>query len=254
MKHGRISSLLLVFVLLALPAAAQQQQPPPQMSTVYFITVKAGEILPFEQRMKAHMQWLGQQGETWPWWIFSTAFGDNLRTYVFVSGGHSFADLDAHAEFGRLNRERFLAGPGQHVESVAAHISMFRADVSRPGGTPPTPLVWIERVRVKAGMTQEFEHAVKQVHEGIGKTNWPGRYVIHQAIAGTANGTYFFIFPGDKWTDFTPAEKSFEAMLEEAYGRQGAENLVRAFAKAEAEASTVILAHRPDLSYTPPQQ
>lgn len=250
MRRKSMFLLLALLAALAIPAAAQQQ---PTLSVAYFVEVEGGKAIEFENALKGHLQWLGQQGETWAWNTWLRAIGDDLTVYVIISGGHTFQDLDARAAFQAQNRQRWLANVGPFTEKISSRLSITRPDISRaPEG--PFSMAWVFANTVRPGKEAEYEHALKQVHEAIGKTNWPVKYFFTQTIVGGALPTYTLVLPGSSWSDFAPPAKSFEAMLEEAYGREGARQLMEIFGKTEESAGSWVYLHRPDLSYAPPQR
>ncbi len=249
MKRKNILSMLALLVALAIPAAAQQQ---PTLSVGYFVEVEPGKAIEFENALKQHLQWLGQQGETWIWNTWIRAIGEDLTVYFIVSPGHSFQDLDARASFQAQNRQRWLANVAQFTKSISSRLSITRPDISRPPDGPFS-MVWVFSTHVRPGKEAEYEHAVKKVHEAIGKTSWPIKYLFTQTIVGGTGTAYSLVLPGSSWSDFAPPAKSFEAMLEEAHGREGARQIMEIFGRSEESAGSWVYIHRPDLSYAPPQ-
>jgi len=153
--------------------------------------------------------------------------GENLSTYVIARGGLSFADFDAHTDFARTNRDRWLANDSQHVASISSRISVTRPDLSRPPqSTQTTNMVWGFSIKLALGVDQEFEYALKRIREGLQKANWPARYIWRQAVMGQSGPTYSLIIQGTKWVDFNPPSTPMEAALEKAFGKQGAMELI----------------------------
>jgi hypothetical protein len=72
-------------------------------------------------------------------------------------------------------------------------------------------------------------------------------------LHGGELGNYTLVRPHKNWADFKDPEKSFEAMLEEVYGRVEAEKLLKVLTKTVRSETSQILKFRPDLSYTPGQ-
>lgn len=251
MRKAGVFSVAVLLLALAVPVAAQEEGP---LSMMYFVKVKSGMALQFEEALRAHVAWLGQQNEQWPWGIWMRAAGDDLGVYAIGSFGHTFEHFDARGALWQSNRQHWLSTVSQYVESISGHVSVMRADISRPmeGMEGPAPLAWVIGHQLKVGTEEEFNHAAKRIHEAIVKTNWPVHYEWVQVIAGGPSPSFALVIPGQKWTDFNQPEEPFRAMLEKAYGREGAQALIDIFDKITVSESSAIYVYRADLSYMPP--
>ena len=65
---------------------------------------------------------------------------------------------------------------------------------------------------------------------------------------------YVLVLPRANWAAFKPMEKSFGAMLEEAYGRMEAEHMLEAFSNTVKYEENEVARSRPDLGYAPPKK
>lgn len=249
----RIGTFLAIvsLLLLALPLATQEQ--PGTVARVFFVKPKAGMVQQFEEALKRHQNWHRQQNDTWDWDTWQIESGERFGQYVIGTFGHSWEDFDAKAEFAVADRADALANHGQFAESVNSGFYLFRADVSRPPeGEWPDALAWVVYVHLNIGREAEFNYQMKRVTEAINKTSWPRRYLWFELISGGEHPTLVRVHLYSNWAGFKPPEKSFPAMLEEAYGRQGAEAHLDLDRKAVHCVRTEIMRYRPDLSYFPP--
>ncbi len=57
--------------------------------------------------------------------------------------------------------------------------------------------------------------------------------------------------PRNKWADFEEPEKSFDKILEEAYGKQEASEIIAGLGRVIESEETEIIKFRADLSYIP---
>ncbi len=252
MRRTGIFLVVLSLLLLALPVAAQEQ--PGVLSLVYFVNAKAGAELQFEEALKEHMNWLGQQNEAWTWGVWQRVTGKHLGQYIVGSFGHRFEDFDARAELARANREHWQANVSQYVASASSRISVSRADISLPAEEEGfAPYAWLVEHHLRVGTEDEFNYAAKKIHAAIKKTNWPVHYFWSQVINGGHTPNFILVLPAQNWAGFNRPEKPFPAMLEEALGRKGAESLIKLLNKITKAETSSIVAHRPDLSYTPSQ-
>jgi len=241
---------LVSVLLLALPAVAQEE--PGVISQVYVVKPKAGMTQQFEEALKQHRDWLRQQNETWTWRVWQTVAGEDLGQYVIGSSGHRFEDFDAHAELAQANRARWIANVAQYVESISGSLRVYRADISRPPERgAPISLIWVSEIHLHVGTEDTFNYAAKKIDEAIEKTNWPVHYSWSQVIAGGPTPKFILVEPSENWAGFKGPEKRFRVMLEEAYGREEAEALLKLFREITKSETSRISSYRPDLSYVP---
>ena len=240
-------------LLLALPAAAQEQAG--NLGRVYFVKPKAGMELQYEEAAKRHMDWHRQEKDTWTWHTWQVVNGEQLGQYVVGTFNHSWEDFDAHAEFDAADTADALANLSKYTESVSNIITLYHEDVSRPlEGDTPLPLSQVIRFQLNVGVVPDFTYWMKKVHEAVEKTNWPPRYSWQQAINGTEGPVFVLILSRKNWAGFSPPEKPFDTMMEEAYGRREADALRKVFQKSVRSVRSETTQYRPDMNYIPAGQ
>jgi hypothetical protein len=240
----------MLVMLGALSAAGQEEGA--TLGWVFFDKPKAGMEQQYEEALKAHMAWHGQQKDTWEWHTWLEVNGEELGSFVIGTFGHTWEEFDARTEFQAKDAADAVGRLGPYSQTVTNAIDVYRADLSRPPeGEAPLPLMSVVLFNLKVGAESDFTHYIRKVHEAIGKTNWPTRYIWRQLVNGGDLPQFILILPRKNWAGFKPPEKSFQAMLEEAYGREEAASLLRLYRKSVRSVRNSILQHRPDLSYVP---
>lgn len=240
--------MALLGTLLVGPAAAQEEEG--NIAFVVFLKAKPGMEQQFEEGMKRHRAWHRQQNDPDAWLTWQIISGENTGTYGTGTFGHRWEDFDSPGiseEADTVDRRQNL---DPYTESAVVRYYRRMAEVSRPAeGEAPLAEVWIFRVRY--GQEGAFTYAVRKFHEAIEKTQWPVHYNWYQLLNGGEHPTYVVVLPRTNWADFKPPEERFEEILEEAYGRQEAQSLLKSFGKAVGSQRSEIIQNRADLSYVP---
>ena len=250
MRRMGLFLVAVALVLLVLPAATQP--PAPSVGRSFWVKPKPGMEQQFEEAVKKHIAWHRQQKDTWSYTAYQVEAGEDLSQYVVVTSGHRWEDFDGRTAFDAADEADYLANVAPYAQSIGSIFSIFRAEVSRPlPGGEIAPLSVAIRTHLNPGTTGDFTYAVRKFHEAIGKTNWPVNYVWLERVSGSEVPTFVLLLPRKNWAAFNPLEKPLAAVLEEAYGRQEAEALLSKYYKTIHCQTSIILRHRPDLSYVP---
>ena len=104
------------------------------------------------------------------------------------------------------------------------------------------------------GMEEKVNHLIGEVHKAIEKTNMPWKYVWYALVSGGNEGTYALVLPRPNFAAFNPTGKPFPEMLEEAYGKAGADALLAKWRKVVKSENNELSRSRPDLGYIPAGQ
>jgi hypothetical protein len=120
-----------------------------------------------------------------------------------------------------------------------------------------TPLVSVTHFMLNPDGVNEFTDAVKKVNDGIKKTNFPssGATRWYQLVNG-GTGPHF-VLVGDRANSASfqpPTDKTLDAMMEEAYGKEQGVAILSSLRKAIHSVYTEALEYRPDLSYVAPSK
>jgi hypothetical protein len=103
-------------------------------------------------------------------------------------------------------------------------------------------------------MEEKFNYLVGEFHKAIEKTNMPWNYEWYALVSGGNVGTYALVLPLTNFAAFNPTGKPFPEMLEEAYGKAGADALLAKWRKVVKSENSELSRNRPDLSYIPAGQ
>jgi len=247
-------TLFVAVCLQGLVVAAMAQDQPGTIGEVVRIKPKAGMEKQFEAAGKEHIAWHRQKQDDWTWSVWQVASGPGTGEYVAGTFGHKWSDFDNS----KVSREEDDADAGQrigpYVQSLETQYVAFLPKHSRPTDTnTPSKMATVVTIHVKPGMVDAFLNAVSKVNDAIEKTHWPVHYGWYVLANGGEHPTFFRVHPREKWADFAPPDKPFEKMLEEAYGREDAEAIIKTLNKATASSSSEMIVYRPDMSYVPSQ-
>ncbi len=252
MRKIAVSFVVVSVLLLALPAMAQEAPGP--ITRVFVDKAKTGMEQQYEEAVKQHIAWHREQGATWSWVVRRIESGENFGQYLWITPGHRWEDFDNPAVPSDEDGAHFDSGAGQYLESSTSVFTLYLADISRPlEGDTPAAVTSAIFFQIRRGKGDEFMTAVKKVHQAIEKTNWPTNYSWLALVSGGYHPTYVLVFQEENWAGLNPPEKSFEAMLEEAYGKQEAEEIQKVFDRTIKSERSQISVYRPDLSYIPGQ-
>ncbi len=108
-------------------------------------------------------------------------------------------------------------------------------------------------VHTRYGTAEKFNHLIGEFHKPIEKTNMPWNYERNAMVSGGNVRTYALVLPRPNFAAFNPTGKPFPKMLEEAYGKAGADALLAKWRKVVKSANNELSQSRPDLSYIPGQ-
>jgi hypothetical protein len=246
-----------VFVwLIAVTAGVCMGQQPESIARIGFFKPKPGMARQFEEGRKRHNEWHRSQNDTWIWDTWEIVVGQRAGEYVTGSFNHKWADFDTFADkLEKADTADIATNLEPYIESETPMLYAYRADLSRPpAGNTPSPLSQVLHFRLKQGATQDFEQSVRRINEAIRKTNWPVHFMWYQLVNGGPEPQMTLVLPHDNWASFKEPEPSFPQMLENAFGKQGAEALLRSFGTTVESERDEVVRYRPDLSYRPAGQ
>ncbi len=243
------SFIVASMLLLALPLGAQQESV--MVTRVVVVKPKAGMQQQFEEALKRHLQW-HRQNDPWTYWGWQIITGDRTGQYVVGTFGHRWEDFDTHAKFDPADQADANANVAQYLESANFSLLAFHPEISRlPDEEVPSPLVEVITYLVNGDSESEFNYTLRKIHEAIGKTKWVPYYAWYELANGGEHPTYILVIPHNTWAEFQPPKKTFPAMLEEAYGREEADSLVKSLNRTVRSVRSEVGRFRTDLSAQP---
>ncbi len=227
-------------------------EPVPNLAIGYDLDVKMGHQAQFEAAIKEQVSWYHQNSETWTWHCWEWLTGENVGGYVFRSPGHTLADFDDRGERASRARKNFLKNVGPHLNSIQGSMGAVMMPISHwPQDFGEVPMVTVYSFHLHYGMAQEFEHAIKRIHEAIQAANWPLNYAWISTISGGRMPGYALVIPQKSFQDMAPPDKPFWEMLDEQLGRTESDALRAALLRCVSEHQSALARFRADLSYMP---
>jgi len=247
--------LTLTVVLTGSMVMAQQSSTAPQgnLAEIHINKVKSGMTRQYEEGRKKHMMWHRKQNDTWSWYTWEILTGENTGSYVVGTFGHRWSDLDDRTKLEAEDSADAIAHMGATLAAEMQSYYLFRADLTisaSPSG--PAPMSTVTHFLLTPDGLNDFVESVKKVSEGIKKTNYPmsGANRWYQLVNGGESPHLVLVGDRANWAAFEPAtEKSLDAMMGEAYGKEQGAAILSTLRKAIRQISTETLRYRPDLSH-----
>ena len=236
----------------ALPALAQQGT----AAEINFQAPKPGMAQKYEGARKLHMGWHKRQKDAFAWLTWEVVSGERNGTYVTGSFGHAWKDFDGREKFDDDDNADFNKGIGPTIATAHTAYYVNRVDLSL---TPPSadavpaPFIFVTSFLLKPEAVNDFVEGVKKVNEGIKKTSYPqaGPSRWYQLVNGGEGPLFVLVGDRANWAAFAPMEKTLDAAMEEAYGKEPGAAILSGLRKSFRSVRTETMKYRPELSYLP---
>jgi hypothetical protein len=237
------------------PVLAQQ---PSSMVEINFQQPKPGMTRAYEAGRKKHMAWHKSQKDTWSWFTWEVVSGEGTGSYVIGTFQHAWKEFDGREKFDQADSADFAANVGASVAHSSTSYYVQRPDISlspMPASPSPTPLISVTVFTLKPESVNDFVEAVKKINEGIKKTNYPQSGPSHwyQLVNGGEGPSFVLVADRASWAAFQPNEKTLDAMMDEAYGKEQGAAILASLRKAIRTINSQANKYRPDLSYVAPK-
>lgn len=234
--------------------AALNAQNANNICRVYFTTPKPGASQQYEAGRKKHMQFHRVQKDSWTWNTWAIETGENAGTYVTSSCGHAWKDFDdwdkrmgkADTADGTLNLIPF-------VQKGHNGFYVYRSDLSlAPANQPPAPMTSVTIYVLHPGAAPEFISALTKIKDAFNKQpDWPKTSGWLQLVNGGEGPTFVLLSSRQNWAEFAPLPKTVADVLNETYGKEQADAVLKAIRDSTAHLYTEAATYRADLSYSP---
>ena len=252
MRSGRILVSTVLTMCTSVAVGAQENQN--TVVEAHRATPKPGMRAQLEAGRVKHMAWHKQQGDTWAWHVWEVTTGAETGSYLVVSPGHQWPDLDAWAaKMGKGDAADAAVNLAPYQASASSSYWVMLADASRPPA-PGGPLVkgTLTTYRIKPGKGDQFREALRTLKGALEKGNYPRRAIWYALANGGPTGTYAVFVPRASMAEMALTEPSLRTVVETALGRTAGEAALDAFSDAVESGSSELLEFRADLSYLPP--
>jgi hypothetical protein len=249
----KLSVFLAAFAVAAvLPAGAQTH--PKTVAEVIRVHVRPGDGPQWEAANKRVAAWQHQHNDPVSTYAWSVVAGKHTGQYFLGRFGLNWSDFDKLDKFDSSNGfgKELQATVAPYTESIERSIYEALPDVSSPlnPGQPPTAFSDVTFFRLKPGSMQAVMDVIKQANEAIRKTNWPGGKSHWYRLVDGGEYPQLVLSSGHQdWADFQSPSPSFEAILNQTFGKVGAKALGHEFNEHVKSVHGEILRYRPDLSY-----
>lgn len=243
---------LAVFVTGAALAALAQDKSV-NVGWVYSSVIKPGMTKQFEEGRKRHMEWHRKQHDTWTWETWQIETGEHVGTYLSVTFGHTYQDLDTwEQKLGAADTADAEVNMAPYIAGGDTTLWMYMKEPSRPlPDNKPSKMAQVTHYMVKHGKESDFEDSIRKINDAIGKSTWPFHYAFYSLVDGGEQPHYALVFHMNGWADLAEPEPSFDVMMEKAVGRHDAQAVEHSFDSSVAKQWSETIRYRPDLSYVP---
>ncbi len=250
MRRIGIFLAVVSLLLLALPVVAQEDGG--TVAEVICDKIQPGKVKQYEEGWKKHVDWHRKQNDPWTWVAWEVITGEDTGTYCWGSFGHNWEDFDSPGVPPDADEANWQETGAPFVQSTEVSFWTNLPKVSRPaeGQAAMTSVIF---VHTRYGMGEKFNYLVGEFHKAIEKTNMPWNYEWYALVSGGNVGTYALVLPRPNFAAFNPTGKPFPEMLEEAYGKAGADALLAKWRKVVKSENSELSRNRADLSYIPGQ-
>ena len=240
--------------LVSTPAVAQEGDGATIAQTV-IVKPLPGHGAAFEQGVRDHFEWLGDQGLDWTWLTWEVTAGPRTGSFLVGTFGHNWSDFDDPPVDPQAAAQSIDERIAPHVDEV--QISYYRTleGLSMPPAAPgQSPMAQIVTFWVNPGHEQQFELAVQLFRDAFEQGLPDAEFTFYQLALGGEGGTQYVV--GIPYANFAAmdgmgATGGFNALLEAAYGETGSDEIQEMLNEAVANVQDELLVLRPDLSYRP---
>ncbi len=248
LSFGVAAAVLILALDLPLHA---QDAPAGPMSQTIVATPLPGHAGALEAGAMRHMEWYaGSGGGSWTWLAFQVIMGERTGQYVWVTGGHSYADFDMADVDPSMSNESIAENITPHVTGVRVALLRANADLGIAQTTPSTaPLYKVLTFTLKPGADARFGHVLAKLKEAFGDSGIA--YTVFQSAQG-GNGQWIVSIPHENFASMDTDPSLFPRLMTAAHGEYEATALLESLGEIVASQTSEILAFRPDLSVNVP--
>lgn len=227
-----------------LPLSAQEGD----LEIAYFLTVRDENVTELAEGIRAHTQWHRDQGDPWTWAVWQAVTGE--PEFVYVSQGHTWADLDDPGVDLAHDQRNWEETGAPHTESATSMLWRILPGLSRPPGPDAGGgLAQVVEFRMNPGGEEAFFHVLEKYRDAAAAVVPEESYIWAEVVAGPEGTTHFVVLPAGSFADFGLDRPSPPEILIEHYGMTEARRLLEMFNDAVTHSQTRIWALRPDLSH-----
>jgi hypothetical protein len=201
--------------------------PAKTLNRIFVVKTKPGMSAQWESGPKKLNEWAKQQNYPFAYYDWSLISGPRTGQYILGTFGHDWKDFDGVEKFGPAAAKQIHADMAPFTESVNISYWSYREDLSgcppNPGQAPPA-FFSITTFFLKIGADLQVADAIKVANAAIQKSHWPGKPSGWYSLVKGGYGPALTLATGhENWADFQSPETSLAKVLNEVYGKEGAE-------------------------------
>jgi hypothetical protein len=249
----KMRSILAVVFALSMAGAASGQMAKPTVGEYFVTKPKAGMTQQFEAGRKKHMAFHKKSNDTFAWITWEIVSGPELGSYMIGTGGHAWKDFDGREKFNAEDTADVTANVGAYTESNRNAYWVYRPDMSiSEEGPNNSKFLAVLEFTVKPDGVPAFTECIVKINEGLKKTNNVTNKSRWYVLASGDEGPRFaLVQERNSWAEFDAGTKTLPQMMEEAYGKEAAAELMKKVSSSYWHYKNYILQYREDLSYIP---
>jgi hypothetical protein len=251
--RANIAIMLTLLLAAASPALAEGGN----VAQLHFQTLKPGMAAKYAAARKKHMAWHKKHQDTWSWTTWEVMTGDHAGMFITGTFGHDWKDFDPREKLIAEDNADAEKSMGATVASESMSFFVHRADMGleQPPSDPPSKFLWVQHFVLKPDSGPDFANAAKKIRDAIKKTNWPQKGASHwfQLVNGGVGPHYVLVSERADFASMAPNEKSMDAMVEEAYGKEEGAAVMASARRTFQQTWSELVMYRADLSYAAPK-
>ena len=246
-------SILAAGFALSMAAVAGGQAAKPTVGQYYVSKPKAGSVQQFEAGRKKHMAFHKKANDTFTWLTWEVISGPELGSYLIGTGGHAWKDFDGREKFEAEDGADVAANVAPYTESTRNTFWIHRPDLSiSEESAQPSKFLSVLEFLVKPEGVASFTEAIMKINEGLKKTNNATTKSRWYTLASGDDGPRFaLVQERNSWAEFEGGPKSLPQIMEDAFGKDGAADVMKKVTSSYWHYKSYILQYRADLSYMP---
>ena len=249
----KMRTILAAVFALSMAGVAGGQAAKPTVGQYFVSKPKAGNVQAFEAGRIKHMAFHKNANDAFTWLTWQFMSGPELGSYFIGTGGHAWKDFDGRDKFEAEDSADVAVNVGPFTESTRNAFWVYRPELSlSEEGTEPAKFLAVLEFLVKPEGVPSFNEAIMKINEGLKKTNNVTTRSRWSALASGDDGPRFaLVQERNSWAEFEAGPKSLPQMLEEAFGKDEAANLMKKVSNSYWHYKSYILQYRADMSYRP---
>jgi hypothetical protein len=250
MRTARFWVVAAVAVLLSVTLSAQDK--PGDVAIVYSAKPKPGSIMQLDAAIKKHFGWHREKKDTFSWFVWQVASGENMGDFVAGTFGHHWKELDARAAFDEADDADFIANVLPSIDKVDVGYWAYLPDASHPSTSAvPAAMTQVTHYFVKPEGYMVFQDSLKEIRAAMNKANDPTYLNWYRLVSGGEGPQFVLAVDRNSWADMEPRAKSLDQTLADVLGPQKAVALLNAIRANTRYTRSYMLRYRSDLSYVP---